>query len=109
MSAGSAVAPTLDMLGHQVPPPVVAAIVCPPGCVRHLIDGEDATGRRVAHYGQDFGLVQNYGLSTTVDGRVLDSGRMSMWIDTTENLGANDLRKLAADALAAAEWLEAQR
>lgn len=72
---------------------------CPTWCERpdHHADGlSDDTP--VFHYGPEFGahisiMALGYPLGTLDD-------------DNRDDLTADDLRKLAADALAAAEWLE---
>ena len=74
---------------------------CPPWCERPDHDVDDLSdGSPAFHYGPEFGphigiMALEHPLGTLND-------------DNRDDLTAQELRKLAADALAAAEWLEAQ-
>jgi len=105
--------PMIDYWGTTPPPDIiVSAVVCPAWCLGHYIDGEDAGGRMVIHYGPDFGLGGGVWLATRLDGTPFDEGTAdpTVAVATEEyEVGPERLRKLAADALAAADWLEANR
>lgn len=86
------------------------SLACPEGCVdttshRDFDDDldDDGTGNRL-HPGPTFGTVQTY-LFSYGDGRptVRDAT-----VDVEGGVDAAGLRRLAADALAAAEWIEAR-
>ena len=74
---------------------------CPDWCVRgdHHADRIDADNPP-HHYGPKFGLIET---GAAGDGAI----KATIFEKDVETLDAASLRKLAADALAAADWLEA--
>lgn len=83
------------------------AIVCPGWCTtdhavdRQYVDRGLCEPTHVWHYGPHFGKHIQVGVFAEQPTAMLDDLR-------TDDGTAEELRQLAADALAAAEWLEAQ-
>jgi hypothetical protein len=77
---------------------------CPDWCERHDHDGDVIeTTDDVRHYGPQFGKF----IGTEASGQGAPSGWLDDYSERALNqLSAADLRQLAGDALAAAEWLE---
>ncbi|SDS20546.1 hypothetical protein SAMN04488570_1363 [Nocardioides scoriae] len=80
--------------------PEAPAIVCPPWCMRYDHDADVVDENNPPnHYGPDFGV-----LGTQAVGEGAPRGLISTPLS---DMSPHDLRRLAAAAVAAAEWMEA--
>lgn len=78
------------------------AVVCPSWCQGHTIE-TDSNGVHALHYTPMFGSIDGT-IGLNADGTVFEE--LGMIVRDEYGMSAADLRQLAADALAAAEWLE---
>jgi hypothetical protein len=100
----------VDFFDEPVSPDEVAATVCPDWCIDHFYDGVGANGRAVMHYPPRFGRVRGAVYATRIDGTPVRDVDGVLVMEVEEAfLNAVELRELARDALAAAEWLESVR
>lgn len=73
---------------------------CPPWCVTSTEDHAEDDPGHLLHRGPNFGRLTTW----RMDG---DAQPYTADVSDTSDMTADELRQLAADALAAAEWLEA--
>lgn len=102
---------------HQLVEALVSALnvlaivrTCPPWCAGGHTEADLDNDGSVVHMGPEFGRVTFSGI-TEADGRLRElaaetTGRKGRAIELVE---PRELRKLASDALAAADWLDTQR
>lgn len=88
------------------------AFSCTEWCTGHdadIYDGEKGDGKlHVLHGGPEFGaFCTSLEVIVTTDGMESHLRALPPELDDVAGLTAQELRKLAADAVAAAEWLEA--
>ena len=78
-----------------------AAYACPEWCVRPDHDADELrAGDIVVHYGPEFGSFIG------IMGETTEGLAATLTDDNRDDLTSGELRQLAADALAAAAWLE---